>query len=246
MADMLSSVLGSALTKLGLTGATGALSGQLMKAGLQVTEGEDAGKLLEFHFNPETITVGKDVKYQEQNTQGSNSGEKEFVYGASRTMKIASVYFDTFESRKNVRSEFIDMFEKMSHYDKTLHRPPRVLFVWGNFNVKSDPYNACKWYVRKVNITYVMFLSDGTPVRAKVDFELLEATTTKEAKELSEKQSPDHAKVVTVQRGDTLQAIAFREYDNPSEWRRIAEANSVDDPMSIEPGTKLLVPPILK
>jgi len=61
-----------------------------------------------------------------------------------------------------------------------------------------------------------------------------------------DKQSPDHAKVYTVQRGDTLQAIAYREYDNPSEWRRIAEANAVDDPLALEPGTRLLVPPILR
>jgi len=49
-----------------------------------------------------------------------------------------------------------------------------------------------------------------------------------------------------VQRGDTLQNIAWKEYDDPAEWRRIADFNAVDDPMALEPGTKLLVPPILK
>ena len=51
--------------------------------------------------------------------------------------------------------------------------------------------------------------------------------------------------MVTVRRGDTLAAIAHVEYNDPGEWRRIANANDIDDPMSLKPGMKLLVPPIL-
>jgi nucleoid-associated protein YgaU len=79
-----------------------------------------------------------------------------------------------------------------------------------------------------------------------VDLELQESEPIKAQLVKSAKNSPDHAKVYTVQRGDTLQSISFREYDDPAEWRRIADANSVDDPMALEPGMKLLVPPILK
>ena len=104
----------------------------------------------------------------------------------------------------------------------------------------------CTWVVVKVSVTYVMFLSDGKPVRAKVDLELQESEPIKGQLVKAAKESPDHAKVYTVQRGDTLQSISFREYDDPAEWRRIADANAVDDPMALEPGTKLLVPPILK
>ena len=91
-----------------------------------------------------------------------------------------------------------------------------------------------------------MFLGDGTPVRAKVDMDFIESTTVPEQMNLRDMHSPDHAKIVTVKRGDTLQGIASREYDNPGEWRRIADANGLDDPMALEPGSRLLVPPILK
>ena len=57
--------------------------------------------------------------------------------------------------------------------------------------------------------------------------------------------SPDHAKLVTLKRGQTLADVASDEYDNPAEWRRVARANGIDDPMSVLPGTKLIVPPIL-
>ena len=42
-----------------------------------------------------------------------------------------------------------------------------------------------------------------------------------------------------MRRGETLQSIAEQEYDNAGEWRRIADANHVDDPFRIEPGTRL-------
>jgi nucleoid-associated protein YgaU len=43
---------------------------------------------------------------------------------------------------------------------------------------------------------------------------------------------------------DALWLIAAREYDDPTEWTRIAEANDLDDPRKIEPGDWLQVPPI--
>jgi nucleoid-associated protein YgaU len=42
--------------------------------------------------------------------------------------------------------------------------------------------------------------------------------------------------------GDTLASIAFQEYEDPTKWRAVAEANKIDDPMRIKPGTVLTVP----
>ena len=66
-----------------------------------------------------------------------------------------------------------------------------------------------------------------------------------EAEEQTEHESPDNAKVRAVLRGDTLQSIAFAEYDDPAEWRRIADSNGIDDPSDLRPGQRLLIPPIL-
>ena len=42
--------------------------------------------------------------------------------------------------------------------------------------------------------------------------------------------------------GDTLDSLAWREYGDATEWRVIAEANEIDDPMRLRPGTELLLP----
>ncbi len=46
----------------------------------------------------------------------------------------------------------------------------------------------------------------------------------------------------TVQRGDTLSAIAERFYGRAGEYRRIAEANGIADPDLIHPGQQLVIP----
>jgi nucleoid-associated protein YgaU len=43
---------------------------------------------------------------------------------------------------------------------------------------------------------------------------------------------------------EALWFIAAREYDDPKEWTRIAEANDLDDPREIAPGDWLMMPPI--
>ena len=80
-----------------------------------------------------------------------------------------------------------------------------------------------------------------------------ERFTTREAGYLLEeaqltkkkRNSPDHTKRRTLKQGETLALIASEEYDNPAEWRRIADANNISDPRDVKPGTVLTIPPIL-
>ena len=57
--------------------------------------------------------------------------------------------------------------------------------------------------------------------------------------------SADVAKVWTVKRGQTLASIATQEYGDPRMWRPIADANGIDDPMRLHPGTLLVLPAVL-
>jgi nucleoid-associated protein YgaU len=54
--------------------------------------------------------------------------------------------------------------------------------------------------------------------------------------------SSDRTKLLRVVRGDTLSHIAAREYNDPGEWRVIAEENGLDNPRLLAPGTTLLIP----
>ena len=42
---------------------------------------------------------------------------------------------------------------------------------------------------------------------------------------------------------DTLISIANDEYADSTKWRLIAEANNLDDPLAVQPGQTLIIPP---
>ena len=54
--------------------------------------------------------------------------------------------------------------------------------------------------------------------------------------------APPAPQTYTVQRGDTLSAIAKRFYGHASEYRRIAAANNIANPDLIHPGQQLVIP----
>jgi hypothetical protein len=129
------------------------------------------------------------------------------------------------------------LLEKMTQIVDEKHGPPVVKFIWGSF-----------WFTgifTQLNIRYTMFLGLGVPCRATAQCSMREYTPLDQQRMGTPPQSPDHAKMRLVKRGETLHSIAAMEYDDASEWRRIADANKIVDPMRLEPGMELLVPPIL-
>jgi nucleoid-associated protein YgaU len=90
-----------------------------------------------------------------------------------------------------------------------------------------------------------MFLADGKPCRATANLSIKQAETAQEQLQKTPNNSPDHTKRRTLKMGETLALIAHEEYDDPGEWRRIADANDIIDPRDVKPGTVLTLPPIL-
>lgn len=224
--------------------------GDLVKAKLVAfnkVDGTQSDQIGEFEFflNPSTITVEREMKLEmEESAQGK--AEAKYASTMPRCLKLPDLYFDTYDSRESVREKYIDGLEKLLEYDKKSHYAPVCSLIWGQFSQLTEKGPEYQFYVTKLSVDYTMFLPDATPVRAKVSMTLEEATTKKQELEKKGKESPDHAKLYTVKRGDTLQGIATAEYDDPREWRRIAKTNGITNPMDLRPGTKLLVPPILK
>jgi len=81
----------------------------------------------------------------------------------------------------------------------------------------------------------------GVPCRATMNITMVECEVADR-----KRQSPDHAKLRRLKRGETLHTIAATEYNDAAQWRRIADANSIENPLDLEPGQELLIPPILK
>ena len=49
-------------------------------------------------------------------------------------------------------------------------------------------------------------------------------------------------RVHQVRDGDSLPSIAYDAYGDPTRWRPIAEANGIDNPLSLRRGRELTIP----
>jgi nucleoid-associated protein YgaU len=198
----------------------------LEKATIEPHIGETGS--IEVLFNPTEYRLSRSNQFAEVAIPGLAAPLLQFGRGNARTLSMR-LFFDTYEKGSDVRDHTIKII-KLLEIDPELHAPPVCSFVWGNFKFTG--------ILERADQQFVLFLSNGTPVRANVDI------TFKEFFEGGQQvlMSADFTKRHVVSRGDTLSAIAAERYGDPALWRPIAEANNIDDPLSIQPGHVLVIP----
>lgn len=196
----------------------------------------ETGGTVEAMINPKEISFSKGVQWATQGGAGRDFPDMQFTQGESVKLSL-ELLFDKYEVDGDVRNE-TNTIVSFAMRDENLHRPPKVKLLFGGAPLFGKDH--FEGVVTSVKVRFTMFNSNGVPVRAVATIDMQQSD-----KVMMSANSPDVAKQRIVKRGETLQLIADSEYKNPSEWRRIADANHIDDPLSVEPGTKLLIPPIL-
>lgn len=185
-------------------------------------------------FNPSEYSLKKSVKYGKRQLPGFSTPVTQFVSGDAETLSM-ELFFDTYEDQSDVR-DYTTKLDDLLTVDGDMHSPPICKFAWGTFTFRCVLERAEK--------RFTMFLSDGTPVRARVNVTFREYKTPSEQKREEPRSSPDRPKIWRVTEGDTLWQIAASEYGDPEHWRHIATANDVAQPRELDPGTELLLPPL--
>jgi nucleoid-associated protein YgaU len=158
------------------------------------------------------------------------------------------VIFDTYEgpeeSMENVHDKYTSKLFKLLEISSPSLKvdpnakagsPPPCSFHWGTNWTGTGFMTAC-------SVTWTLFNSKGTPVRAKASF-----TITQNKDDTPEKTNPTSGgeggqTSYVVQPGDTLEHIAYEEWGDPTQWRRLAQANGLENPMVLKPGQRLVIP----
>ncbi|MFL6074143.1 MAG: peptidase M23 [Mycobacteriales bacterium] len=194
---------------------------------------------INFQFNPKELSLTKTAKWKRDAQRGAKkSGVPEFT-GSDPCKLQLEMFLDATE---HMDSKVVTAVEKLFALcvptDQTLNQkkpsPPWVIFRWGGLT-------GFPAFVSSVTAKYTLFTPSGMPVRATCTVAIEEIAGATPG------QNPTSGalaarKVHTVVAGDSLQMMAFQEYGDPNRWRVIAEANRIDDPMWLPPGTVLLVP----
>lgn len=198
-------------------------------------------------FNPDEYNISSTGKFSSVERPGEDSPIIQFIGGSCSKLDL-KLYFDTssyyeiksglFAKPKKQASSDVSNYTKrlleLVRIEGKLHTPPLVTFSWGGLNFKG--------YVQNVNVHYTMFEKGGMPVRAEVNFNIISADVREIDRRLKPKESPDRTKCIVMTSATNLWDLAEREYGDAAQWREIAEANQIMNPLNIPVGTQLKVP----
>lgn len=203
---------------------------------------EDTGDEFFVLFNPTEYTLDDASNWSDQDKMGQ---KPELHYTGGERKKLSmELFFDTYEDRSDVR-EHTQKIAGLLVFDSEVHRPPKVTLSWGPSapgGTHADfPFTGV---LESLKQQFILFLSNGTPVRAKLTVSFLEFTLPEEELEKNEPNSPDRSKAYVVKAGDTLSGIAAMFYGDPRDWRPIATTNDIADPRTLEAGSVLAIPKI--
>jgi len=220
-------------------------------------ESLDGGGTFTVQFNPKELKLDEKASWKASDEHGEDEPHLTYEKGEPTSLSMELI-FDTSDSQENVNTKFIvplrgfmtAQYEDAEAKDATgggsNKRPCYAKFIWGNFEFDG--------VVEKVNSTFLMFSTDGTPIRAKVQVGL------------KERKRPQHAiaggggvtlaagpivvgggvaglvegqvKTYEVKEGDTIDKVAAK---TGGESRNILKANGAD-PINLTPGEKLVIP----
>ena len=202
----------------------------------------EGGASIKCWFNPTQYSVTRTNTWNVKQPAVGKKGAPKAQFGGGQPRELSlDLLFDASDSTKDVRKEVIEkLFEMMepnasfaSAQSKKSARPPIVTFTWGEVVLKA--------VAKSLNVQYTLFHPDGKPIRAAVKITLMEVPQGG----LDGQNPTTRGEVLrahVVRDGDSLQSIAYTAYQDATRWRAIAEANGIDDPLSLERGRALAIP----
>lgn len=212
----------------------------MQKAEIEILDGEKKSKKIRVMFNPESYNLSYSASYSEKKIPGLDGAISQYISGENASLDM-TLYFDTFTPATPTKAEGgtnvakrVGALTALLFIDGSLHRPPTVKFHWGTLQFKG--------ILTSVKENYTMFLSDGTPVRAKVDVTFKSLLDVSASKRKRPFESPDRTKVQVIHEGEQLWNYAWQEYGDAGRWREIAVANGIRNPLDVFPGMAICLP----
>jgi len=217
-------------------------SGQLKKATLRVVDGDATPSSLTFMYNPEEFQTAKSSSWNRPTTTSAKSATKPQFAGVGPQTVSMDIFFDAYgDSAGDVTEQVRTLLDWVkptpSSIAKKLPSPPTLAFEWGSSKALAE----FRGYLKSVTASYTMFRPDGTPIRASAKVNLEEIPQDPAGQNPTSGSLESQASV-TLRDGDSLQAVAWREYGDAAMWRGLAAYNGLDDPLRVPAGTRLLVP----
>jgi hypothetical protein len=194
-------------------------------------------------FNPSELAISRSNSWSSPSLAGQGVQQARYT-GASAGSMSLSLTFDTTDTGKAV-TQYTGKLMKLMDVDPSLGgtdeqsnnaRPPYVTFHWGDLH-------SFEAVVTSLSLQFTYFSTTGVPLRAKVAITLMQYKQSNAfGPQNPTSGTPNPHRVHRVQPGETLDRISARYYGDSTQWRKIASANGIADPLSVRSGTLLSIP----
>lgn len=212
---------------------------KLVKASLLYKDASE-GSGVRFAFNPTEYTVTASASWKQTPAKGKDAPKSEFTGSLPRTLSMDIQFVDEWGGVKTdvwAETDVLLLMARPTGQSVAKGKPsaPVLHFGWA-----SDIfYFDC--HLKSASVRYTMFSPDGEPTRATASI-VLEEVLDQPKRQNPTSGGPGDNRAHVVSDGDTLHSIAWREYDDASLWRGLADLNGIDDPMRLRTGQRLIVP----
>lgn len=227
-------------------GHSGGILSKILKAAVSYFSHDDCQCL----FNPSEFSIERTANYAEHRIPGLDRPILQFVNGEAEVMHF-SLFFDTYAAGTSAQDlklaltsklptilkldvrRYTAPFYDLLNVNPDKHAPNTVAFEWGSMKFEG--------YVTDIKQHFTMFAPTGFPLRAT-----LHITLKSNKLDNNIRNSPDRTKQRVVQSKDRLYSYAKDEYGSCMEWRRIADANHLENPRLLRSGQSIVIPAIIK
>lgn len=215
--------------------------------------GADGSRKLYFQFNPETIKIEHtspgsptdgNEKQQGVNADGKattiyTSAEDEIRRAGTTTVSIDNIVFDGAYVQEKCDQLLYWTYaatNAVGRKDTKKKQVPLVTFMWGSVVIHGT--------MNRVSVTYTRFSGKGVPTRATVGLSIYQRNvpSTKTVPTNPTSGGLPGRRTHVLVSGECLPAVATASYGGPGDWRPLAQANRIEDPLRVRPGTILYLP----
>lgn len=208
----------------------------------------EGGDTLNVYFNPQDYTITKANQWTYAKVQGSALPPAQFAGGNPREMSLSLLLDASLLDKEEHVKDMTDKLFKMMEVPEGRTAgsptavPPFITFQWGSVL----PFKAV---CTSLSVAYKLFRPNGLPIRAEVKMTLKQAEEASTASSTGANRGTNPTTraqaghgVHLVKDGDSLPSIAYQTYGDATEWRAIAHANDIENPMHLRRGSSLSLP----
>jgi hypothetical protein len=215
------------------------------------------GKEVTVQFNPGSLRVT--YTNQVQTNDQSNNTTTQYVGRGSSKLNLDLVFDvsmpqgqdpETETPPEETPNDVRKMTEKVAYFitpkegrgkDRGKYLPPGVRFIWGTFLFDG--------IVESMDETLEFWSEDGRPLRTTITLGLSQQEiavrfnpNATPPPQTGAAAPPGTAPLQAARQGDSVQRMASRN-GRPNEWKNIAQANGIENPRNLPPGTLLNLRP---